>query len=165
MAVRLRRPKIPAVTLGTRCRHKARIQARIRATEHQLNRLVRRHMQGIRCQLKPSLLLPVLANLRRQRMQVIKWHQLQNRTRTRVIKWRRCRSLTRTLGTRWARKRKGLLLHAQALQRLLRMRPHTNSISNKQKRRRNEAYRIHTTPQDFQSFTGYIGSSRMLDAV
>jgi hypothetical protein len=156
---------MPAVTLGTRCRHKVRIQARILATEHQLNRLVRRHMQGTKCQLKPSLLWPLLANLRRQRMQVIKWHQLQNRTRTQVIKWRQSRSQTRTPGTRWARKRKRLSLHARPLQRVPRMRPHTNSTSNKQKRRGNEAYRFDTITQDFQSFTSCIGSSRMLDAV
>lgn len=67
MAARLQRPKMPAVTLGTRYRLKAQIQAPILATEHQLGLRVRRHMQGIRCQLKPQLRRPLLFNLRRQR--------------------------------------------------------------------------------------------------
>jgi hypothetical protein len=159
-----RQPKMLAVTLGTR-RPKAQIQAPLLATEHQLNQLVRRRMQGIRCQLKLSLGRPVLANLRRRHTQVIKWHRLQSQTRTRVIKWRRCQSPTHTQDIRWARKKNRPQFLARSLQMVQRVKRHTNSISNKQKRRRNEAYRFHTITEDFQSFTGRIGSSRMLDAV
>ncbi|GAA0406233.1 hypothetical protein GCM10009094_07940 [Massilia aurea] len=160
-----RQPKMIAVTLDTLCQPKARLRASTLATAHQLQLMVRRRMQGIRCQLKPSPRPAVLANLRRQHTQVIKWHRLQSQTRTRVIKWRRCQSPTHTQDIRWARKKSRPQLLAQSLQMVQRVKRHTNSISNKQKRRRNEAYHFHTITEDFQSFTGCIGSSRMLDAV
>ncbi|KQQ87544.1 hypothetical protein ASF77_18520 [Massilia sp. Leaf139] len=67
--------KVQGATVATRCRLKARLRAPTPAKEHQPNRLARPHMRVIRCQLKLSLQRPRLANVRRQRIQAIKWHR------------------------------------------------------------------------------------------
>ena len=129
MGPNLRRRKMLAATLGTRCRPKVQIQALARAAQHQLHPLARRPMPVIKCQLQQPLQRRLMANLPLQcipvikwrqlqsqtHTQVIRWHQLQSPTRMRVIRWHQLQSPARMLGTRWASRRSQPMRLAQHL--------------------------------------------------